>query len=82
MARISMVVAVVLSVMLLVSINSVEILAEEQPTVGQRVDSAVTGVNNAFNEHGGPQAVDSVSSTIKSVYGWFGDKAKEWGIHS
>ncbi|XP_023633026.1 uncharacterized protein LOC17898618 [Capsella rubella] len=79
MARISMAMAVVLSVMLLVSINSVA--AEEQPTVGQRVDSAVTGVTNAFNEHGGQQAVDSVSSTFKSVYGWFGDKAKELGIH-
>lgn len=74
MARISM--AVMLSVMLLVSINSVEILAEEQPTVGQRLDSAVTGVTNALNEHGGPQAVDTVSSTVKSVYGWFNDKAK------
>ncbi|CAF2257124.1 hypothetical protein HID58_030724 [Brassica napus] len=70
-------VAVVLSVMLLVSINSVTILAEEeQPTIGSRIDSAVTGVTNAFNEHGGPDAVETVSSTAKSVYGWFGDKAK------
>ncbi|ESQ34852.1 hypothetical protein EUTSA_v10009239mg [Eutrema salsugineum] len=74
-------VAMVLSVMLLVSINSVEILAEEQPTVGQRIDSAVTGVTNAFNEHGGSDAVKTISSSAKSVYGWFGDKAKELGIH-
>ncbi|CAH2036805.1 unnamed protein product [Thlaspi arvense] len=74
MAKIS--VAVVLSVMLLVSINSVEILAEEQPTVGQRIDTAVTGATDAFNEHGGSDAVDAVTSTAKSVYGWFGDKAK------
>ncbi|KAL1207792.1 hypothetical protein V5N11_013966 [Cardamine amara subsp. amara] len=79
MARISIV--VVLSVMLLVLINSVEILAEEQPTVGQRLDSAVAGATNTFNEHGGPGAVETVSSAFKSVYGWFGDKAKEWGIH-
>ena len=69
-------VAVVLSVMLLVSINSV-VAEEEQPTtVGQRIDSALTGVTNAFNEHGGKDAVETISSTAKSVYGWFGDKAK------
>lgn len=70
-------VAVVLSVMLLVSINSV-VAEEEQPTttVGQRIDSALTSVTNAFNEHGGKDAVETVSSTAKSVYGWFGDKAK------
>ncbi|KAF8104187.1 hypothetical protein N665_0176s0003 [Sinapis alba] len=75
-------VAVVLSVMLLVSINSV-VAEEEQPTttVGQRIDSALTSVTNAFNEHGGKDAVETVSSTAKSVYGWFGDKAKEMGIH-
>ncbi|KAG5392639.1 hypothetical protein IGI04_022602, partial [Brassica rapa subsp. trilocularis] len=68
-------VAVVLSVMLLVSINSV-VAEEEQPTtVGQRIDSALTGVTNAFNEHGGKDAVETISSTAKSVYGWFGDKA-------
>ncbi|CAN6880110.1 unnamed protein product [Brassica oleracea] len=71
-------VAVVLSVMLLVSINSV-VAEEEQPTtVGQRIDSALTGVTNAFNEHGGKDAVETISSTAKSVYGWFGDKAKFW----
>ncbi|CAA7013590.1 unnamed protein product [Microthlaspi erraticum] len=79
MAKVS--VAVVLSVMLLISLFSVSVVVfaegEEQPvTVGQRVDSAVTGVTNAFNEHGGPNAVDTVSSTFKSVYGWFGAKAK------
>ncbi|CAH8385471.1 unnamed protein product [Eruca vesicaria subsp. sativa] len=74
-------VAVVLSVVLLVSINSV-VAEEEQPTtVGQRIDSAMTSVTNAFNEHGGKDAVETVSSTAKSVYGWFGDKAKEMGIH-
>ncbi|CAH8357280.1 unnamed protein product [Eruca vesicaria subsp. sativa] len=68
---------VVLSVMLLVSLNSVAIWAEEeQPTIGSRIDSAVTGATNAFNENGGPEAVETVSSTAKSVYGWFGDKAK------
>ncbi|VVA91878.1 unnamed protein product [Arabis nemorensis] len=75
MAKIS--VAVVLSVMLLVSMISMVVLAEEQqPTVGQRIDTAVTGVTNAFNEHGGSAAVDTVTSTAKSFYGWLGDKAK------
>ncbi|KFK44083.1 hypothetical protein AALP_AA1G213800 [Arabis alpina] len=76
-------VAVVLSVMLLVSMISMVVLAEEQeqPTVGQRIDTAVTGVTNAFNEHGGSEAVDTVTSTAKSFYGWLGDKAKELGIH-
>ena len=68
-------VVVVLSVMLFVSINTVAIWAE-QPTIRTRIDSAMTDVNNAFNEHGGPEAVETVSSTAKSVYGWFGDKAK------
>ncbi|CAN8292409.1 unnamed protein product [Cochlearia groenlandica] len=79
MAKLSVV--VVLLAMLLVSIYSVVVLAEEEPTVGQRLDSAVTGVTNAFNEHGGPDAVHAVSSTVKTVYGWLGEKAKEWGIH-
>ncbi|CAN8312583.1 unnamed protein product [Cochlearia groenlandica] len=75
MAKIS--VDVVLSVMLLVLIiSSVMVLAEEQPTVGQRLDSATTGVTNAFNEHGGPDAVEAVSSTVKSISGWFSEKAK------
>lgn len=71
MAKVSSV-AVVLSMMLLVSV----VLAEEQPTVGQRIDSTVTGATNAFNEHGGSEAVDAVTSTAKSFYGWLGDKAK------
>ncbi|KAG2285536.1 hypothetical protein Bca52824_045140 [Brassica carinata] len=58
-------VALVLSLMLLMSMNSVLVSAEVAPTF--------------FNEHAGP-AVDTVSSTAKSVYNWFGDKAKEWGL--
>ncbi|ESQ52198.1 hypothetical protein EUTSA_v10017498mg [Eutrema salsugineum] len=69
-------VALVLSMMLLVSVLS---SAEETPTIGQRLDTATNDVTNFFNKHAGP-AVDSVSSTAKSVYNWFGGKAKEWGL--
>ncbi|WZY90461.1 uncharacterized protein LOC106363051 [Brassica napus] len=72
-------VALVLSLMLLMSMNSVLVSAEEAPTVGQRIDAATNDVTKFFNEHAGP-AVDTVSSTAKSVYNWFGDKAKEWGL--
>ncbi|CAH8387302.1 unnamed protein product [Eruca vesicaria subsp. sativa] len=72
-------VALVLSLMLLVSMVSVLVSAEEAPTVGQRIDTAVNDVTKFFNEHAGP-AVDTISSTAKSVFNWFGDKAKEWGL--
>ncbi|XP_013634355.1 PREDICTED: LOW QUALITY PROTEIN: uncharacterized protein LOC106340034 [Brassica oleracea var. oleracea] len=74
-------VALVLSLMLLMSMNSVLVSAEVAPTVGQRIDAATNDmhVTKFFNEHAGP-AVDTVSSTAKSVYNWFGDKAKEWGL--
>ncbi|XP_018475557.1 uncharacterized protein LOC130509733 [Raphanus sativus] len=73
-------VALVLSLMLLMSMNSVLVSAEEAaPTVGQRVDTAMNDVTNFYNEHAGP-AADTVSSTAKSVYNWFGDRAKEWGL--
>ncbi|CAN8285081.1 unnamed protein product [Cochlearia groenlandica] len=66
-------VALVLSLMMLVSMV---VSAEEAgPTVGQRLDSATTGVTNFFNEHA-PPTVETVSSTAKSIYNWFGDKAK------
>ncbi|RID67059.1 hypothetical protein BRARA_D02163 [Brassica rapa] len=72
-------VALVLSLMLLMSMNSVLVSAEEAATVGQRIDAATNDVTKFFNEHAGP-ALDTVSSTAKSVYNWFGDKAKEWGL--
>lgn len=67
-------VALVLSLMLLMS-ALVSVSAEEAPTIGQRLDTATNDVTKFFNEHAGP-AVDTVSSTAKSVYNWFGDKAK------
>ncbi|CAA7020331.1 unnamed protein product [Microthlaspi erraticum] len=71
-------VALVLSLMLLFS-ALVLVSAEEAPTIGQRLDTATNDVTKFFNEHAGP-AVDTVSSTAKSVFNWFGDKAKEWGL--
>lgn len=65
-------VALVLAFMLLVSGL---VSAEEAPTIGQRLDAATTDVTNFFNEHALP-AVETVSSTAKSVYNWFNDKAK------
>ncbi|VVB02238.1 unnamed protein product [Arabis nemorensis] len=66
-------VAMVLALMLLVSgLVSAE---EAAPTIGQRIDSATTDATNFFNKHARP-AVD----TVKSVYNWFGDIAKQWGL--
>ncbi|KAL1211145.1 hypothetical protein V5N11_008603 [Cardamine amara subsp. amara] len=69
-------VALVLALMLLASTL---VSAEETPTIGQRLDSATADVTSFFNDHALP-AVDSVSSTAKSIFNWFGDKAKEWGL--
>lgn len=62
-------------VMALMLLMSVLVSAEETPTIGQRIDSAATDFTKFFDEHARP-VVDSVSSTVKSVYHWFGDKAK------
>lgn len=72
--------ALVLSLMLLMSMKSVSVSAEEAPTFGQRIDAATNDVTKFFNEHAGP-AVDTVSSTAKSIYNWFGDKAKYVSIN-
>ncbi|KFK36472.1 hypothetical protein AALP_AA4G129200 [Arabis alpina] len=66
-------VALVLALMLLVS--GLVSAQEASPTIGQRIDAATTDAASFFNEHAGP-AVD----TVKSVFNWFGDKAKEWGL--
>ncbi|CAF1867535.1 unnamed protein product [Brassica napus] len=47
-------VALVLSLMLLMSMNSVLVSAEVAPTVGQRIDAATNDdVTKFFNEHAG-----------------------------
>ncbi|CDY40440.1 BnaA04g20770D [Brassica napus] len=46
-------VALVLSLMLLMSMNSVLVSAEETATVGQRIDAATNDVTKFFNEHAG-----------------------------
>ncbi|CAH2036797.1 unnamed protein product [Thlaspi arvense] len=70
MAKISVV--VVLSLTLLVSINLMKILAEKQPTVGQKIDTGVTEATNAVKKQGGSDA--AVTSKAKSVHG--NDKTK------
>ncbi|KAG2332703.1 hypothetical protein Bca52824_003883 [Brassica carinata] len=74
-------VALVLSLMLLMSMNSVLVSAEEAaPTVGQRVDTATNDVTNFFNKHAGP-AADTVSLPPNpSTTGLVIKLSMEWGL--
>ncbi|XP_019101002.1 PREDICTED: uncharacterized protein LOC109132959 [Camelina sativa] len=76
-------VALVMALMLLMSML---VSAEEAPTVGQHIDSATTSVGKFWNDNARPaidsvaNAVESVTSTVKSVYGWFHDRATDLGL--